>query len=556
MRLHTAICSLAALAPLASVLGCSTDEPAVFGRALTWQQEPGTEIQDCYVFKLDNEEAIEVDRIAIDFPTGSHHVHIYRSDQPEPEDGVTDCWGQAVDWSRWQLVVGAQTQAMDWQLPEGLTVPLEPHQQLLVQVHWLNTEDVPIDGRIDIEFQRAQRPGQHLGVLFGIQKQVAMQPHEEKVVSARCPMPADASVLAIMGHFHGLGRRYEVQVVDDQGSPPESLYRGADEQTLFFEQYDPPRAVAAGQHLEYICDYLNYRDVAIDWSADTKTGEHCNMVAYYFPAAQPATYCITEKPEVLALEPSRDAIAGEEIEIAVQLSEPAGAGGADIDIAVADPSMLEAPAAVHVPEGETTAAFRARALRPARAARLTARLGSSQRDLDLAIGGLVLSEVLPGKVSGEQWIEIANLSRVPIDLSGYSLGAGSDDYTATRVQLATQVPPLGCVLVGGPDRAAAGGADPAPYDQMVDFTPDLGRGGDVADGVALFDAPADRVTGDALPLDALVYGVDNEGALPDPSGQPAAPVPAPRPGLSLMRQSPTSWSEQAAVTPGICEVAR
>src|SRR3954463_6016411 len=81
---------------------------------LRWRQEPG-EIQDCHVFKLDNPRAIEVDRLQITLPEGSHHVHIYRTTAPEP-DQVYDCF-KGIDWTKWSLLIGAQTRSMDWTLP-------------------------------------------------------------------------------------------------------------------------------------------------------------------------------------------------------------------------------------------------------------------------------------------------------------------------------------------------------------------------------------------------------------------------------------------------------
>ena len=89
----------------------------------------------------------EVDRITVKFPPGSHHVHIYRSDSPDPTDRVDACWN-GIDWLRWHLVLGVQSEQMDWVLPEGLTVPFDAHQQLLVQVHWINTTPDPIDNAI------------------------------------------------------------------------------------------------------------------------------------------------------------------------------------------------------------------------------------------------------------------------------------------------------------------------------------------------------------------------------------------------------------------------
>src|SRR5262249_61925898 len=103
----------------------------------------------CTYLKPPNGEAMEVDRSTVDFPVGSHHVHIYRSDTPEP-DGVKECTA-GIDWNRWSLVVGVQTKPLDWQLPAGVTVPLKPHEQLLVQVHWLNLTGSALDRTIPLQ---------------------------------------------------------------------------------------------------------------------------------------------------------------------------------------------------------------------------------------------------------------------------------------------------------------------------------------------------------------------------------------------------------------------
>src|SRR5689334_6876497 len=50
---------------------------------LTWRQDPGTEIVQCHTFKLPSDVPVDVERIKFAFGDGSHHVHIYRSSQPE-----------------------------------------------------------------------------------------------------------------------------------------------------------------------------------------------------------------------------------------------------------------------------------------------------------------------------------------------------------------------------------------------------------------------------------------------------------------------------------------
>src|SRR5262245_66299130 len=145
---------LVGMAALTFVASCSSlaNDDWVHGRQgvlafqIQWHQAPQSEVVECHYFKSQNDAQVEVDRVRVDFPTGSHHVHIYRSELPA-DDGVRDC-SMGIDWTRWSLMVGVQTPPLDWQLPDGVTIPLRPHQQFLVQVHWLNTADHPVDRTI------------------------------------------------------------------------------------------------------------------------------------------------------------------------------------------------------------------------------------------------------------------------------------------------------------------------------------------------------------------------------------------------------------------------
>jgi hypothetical protein len=527
---------------------------------LRWTQGPNTEIQDCHIFKLDNADPLEIERIRIKFPPGSHHVHMYRSETPEP-DSVADCWS-GIDWTHWHLVLGAQTQAMDWKLPEGLTVPLDAHQQLLVQVHWLNTTEAPIDGKVDITFHTTERSDAHVGVMFGINKQTAMEAHERKTIAQWCPMPEGSKLLAIMGHYHGLGQRYQVSarpenVESESGLRPvvdsgDVIYQALGEQTFQFKPYEPPYQLKPGDGLEFQCEYFNYRNHPISWGADVENQEHCNLSAYYYPA-DGSSFCFIEKPEVATIAgPTAAVMPRDELEYTVTLNMPADEGGALVKLIASVPGVLELPDSVKVQKGSTSAKFKARALQPARVI-ITALLGSTYKTVQAKVGGLALSEVHAGETGQtdqRQWVELSNLSDVAIDLSRYSLGAGNANYARMKLQLAGTLPPKGCVVVGGPQPTVT---NQPPYDQVADFDPDLGLGSGAAYGVALFDFGIDKITSKTLPFDALVYGDDNN-VLVGPDGQLAAPVARPPANGTYYRTAESRWTTQAAATPRICEV--
>ncbi|MCP3961439.1 MAG: DNRLRE domain-containing protein [bacterium] len=139
-------------------------------------------------------------------------------------------------------------------------------------------------------------------------------------------------------------------------------------------------------------------------------------------------------------------------------------------------------------------------------------------------GDLLLSEVLydvGGTDDGLEWVEIYNNDTVAIDLSGFSLGNGGTDYTTSLVQLSGTIQPGAIFVVGGPTSSAANG-NPA-LDLAVNFNPDFQNSGTTGDGVALFNVPATSVTGSTVPIDAVVYGPNNNNGLIDESGSVGAP---------------------------------
>lgn len=525
---------------------------------LTWKQEPGTEIVQCHTFKLGTDIPLDVERIKFDFGAGSHHVHIYKSNDPDA-DGVRDCTS-GLQWPRWLLVVGAQTEPLDWKLPDGLTLPLKANQQLLVQVHWLNTTPAPIDGKIDISFYPAPHAGQPVGVVFGVNKQVQMQPNQRKRVSHFCPMPAGSQVIAMMGHFHVLGREYETRLrgADQPFEEGRQIYHGLDENTLTFEGFSPPVAVGENQGLDFQCDFANTRDFPITWGPDTAHQEHCNMAAYYYPAPPDANgFCIKDPDDVGSLAGIRASAprigVGGLTELTIETAAPVEAD-TDITLVSSDPTALAVPAGVRIPAHGRSVTVTARGMRPSSGVRVTAGLGAQTTAMWVGVDGLLLSELLvrPNPYDAEAgrgpWVEIANTTGQPIDLSRYKLAVrdlqqGGAPSGATGMPLAGTLQPHGCMVVM---------ASTAPPLAMDGDTPTLeapagmlpsGEDGPVVVDLVDVDGTSSPIAGSGgdQPLDSVTYG--------NPSGGGDG-----RLGSSLLRLSPDRWSETMVPTPGICEI--
>jgi len=539
-----------AVAPAACGIDVELSEENV-EHQIVWEQAPG-EIQDCHVFKLTNTRNVEVDRLQIKFPEGSHHVHLYRSTDPEA-DSVYDCF-KGINWQKWSLLAGAQTQSMDWKLPEGVTIPLEPHQQLLAQVHWLNTTTENVTSKVDISFHTTEYSEEHLGVMFGVNKRVDIAPNQRTRVEHFCQMPDGAKLHALMGHFHAHGNNYRVtQRMPDQTAGTE-IYYAKDEPAFDFKLFSPAHQVPQGAGFNYECSFFNYGNTQLTWGSDTHTQEHCNMTAYFSPAEKISTLCLLEPSKLAALTPAKPVISvGEDFLFAVELVSPE-ATDTVVELSSSDATAISVPTSITIPAGQTHATFTARSLRPSNV-EVIATMAGTKVITPVRVSGLVLSEVFYNSATGGndqmQWVEIANTSDQPIDLSSYALGAGSQDLLTTRLALPTTIPARGCVVVGGSESSPANYLPTLAVAQ--DFSPDLSLGTNQAAGIALFATTPSAMNNAVRPVDVLVYGGQNQ-LLQGPDGTLAPVWPGSVPGGSLKRVTNGVWSKSSIPTPGTCEV--
>jgi hypothetical protein len=167
----------------------------------------------------------------------------------------------------------------------------------------------------------------------------------------------------------------------------------------------------------------------------------------------------------------------------------------------------------------------------------------------------LLAEVLydpTGGNGGNQWIRLYNPCRDDVELTGYSLGWGGNDYAAQGGDLSGTISAGECFLVGGPTSNASS-YDPV-FDLVLDFSADLPSSGTDADGVALFADVEASIAADTVPVDAVIYGETNTNALLDAEGDTPAPHVGDAPqGQSIRRTelAPT-WDIEPAPTPNDC----
>ena len=261
---------------------------------------PGTEVQNCFYLKVPSDVDLDLGHVVIDFAQGTHHMHVYYGDE-QHDDGVEECF-TAVDFDKWHLLVGSQKPHLEWELPPAVAFHVQAHQQLLVQVHFVNastltTTDNMASGTIHFDTRAPSEVTAYMGSIFGQQRAIDIKPHAKQSIDGVCKLPHDLSLGALAGHYHFKGQDFTASRMHADATNDDPFYATSNFAEPKFQIYgeaDPMRFVA-GERILWHCDYVNDSDMEVLFGPKELTQEHCNMFAFYYPAAgqQEFTPCVS-----------------------------------------------------------------------------------------------------------------------------------------------------------------------------------------------------------------------------------------------------------------------
>src|SRR6185436_12278920 len=107
-----------------------------------------------------------------------------------------------------------------WELPDGIAFHLKKHQQLLIQVHFVNastltTTDNQASGSIHFEKRDPKTVTAYMGSIFGQQRGIDIQPRSNFSVDGICHLPHDLNMGALAGHYHFKGQDFIASRLND-----------------------------------------------------------------------------------------------------------------------------------------------------------------------------------------------------------------------------------------------------------------------------------------------------------------------------------------------------
>ncbi len=257
---------------------------------------PGQEVQLCRTLKLDNEEPMAINRLQVIMNEGSHHFIIFRSELDFP-DQVFPCWG-TVNFDDWGFVMDVNAKGgYDWQLADGQAFIMKPHQQIMVQSHYVNATTVqsPNGGVNYVNLYGTRNPIAHeLKGMFTVNSRIDIPPHSTFTTTRRCRFSRGARLVAMTGHFHARGTKFTVNLFQDPETgdinTPEydmgQVYESNSWDSPVFKRFETPELVDIPQGLRFNCSYDNPTDNSIGFGGHADVQEHCNLFFQYYDTVE------------------------------------------------------------------------------------------------------------------------------------------------------------------------------------------------------------------------------------------------------------------------------
>jgi hypothetical protein len=250
--------------------------------------QPGEEIEMCYYVNVGNEDTVWVSDMELSAAPGLHHSIVSRIGDQRP-DSHSECFGFPSDLGLEipipLFATSTQVYRSSTELPPKVGIELEPHQQLIVNYHYLNVTSEPIDPEVYLNLYFAEpddiesRAGMYAFTNVG---DIAIPPHGKQKITMSCPFYGPGLLVTTTPHMHQLGSSFTVSRYTDSGRG-EVLHEGEgwfDPETKVF---DPPVLLNDGEGLTFTCEWESDRDQTTYFGESTDH-EMCFVFGYFYPA--------------------------------------------------------------------------------------------------------------------------------------------------------------------------------------------------------------------------------------------------------------------------------
>ncbi|HKE19780.1 MAG TPA: hypothetical protein VKB80_33115 [Kofleriaceae bacterium] len=251
--------------------------------------DPGEDRELCEAVRLPGgpDQEYDVNHFELAMTRGSHHL-IVAAIQPgsETEAGVrdrdvVDCVGPTGFGEDIDIVTGAQLPYYDEAYPDGVGKVYRGGQYLVLDYHYFNATDVPIDARVAINLHTtgAASIEKVMSLLAFANLDIETPAGETRSFPTDCRADDDVMVYKLMRHTHRWGTDFPVEYAGG-ARDGELIYTSASYEDPDFIFEEPVR-VAAGEGFRFTCSYDNTTSEALRFGVKA-TDEMCILFGLVF----------------------------------------------------------------------------------------------------------------------------------------------------------------------------------------------------------------------------------------------------------------------------------
>lgn len=252
----------------------------------------GEEITVCRTFRLGNDAPLLLRRITAELGTASHHLILYRSTDTEESPTPAACtpFGGIIGGGQVPIMI-AQSAHNEFVWPEGVALPIEAHQMVKLEAHFLNTSASDLEAHAEAELEGIPEPqGKELAksdISFWGTTKINIPPNGTQDTGVLFQSGiAGTKAFATTTHQHRLGTRFRVWYAANEAADPSDTKPLADttswaEPPLY--RLDPALAFDGQNGLQYRCEWKNPTSTTVTFG-ESALQEMCFFWVYYYPS--------------------------------------------------------------------------------------------------------------------------------------------------------------------------------------------------------------------------------------------------------------------------------
>jgi len=215
---------------------------------------------------------------------GGHHILAYYADTPHPVS-THPCSNEEMVSLR-QIGGGGADGVPILALPEGLALKVPAGKQIVIQSHYINTSNTPINATDSVVLNKGSAASVKSYVNFFAVDDEGFQipPNAPYSHTTECTVPSDLQIALGLPHMHELGTHFKLEILDASGNLVNTLIDT--DWAALYASHPPvqtwpmstPYVLKQGQRIRQTCSWNNSTSSPVLFPT-----EMCVGYFYYWP---------------------------------------------------------------------------------------------------------------------------------------------------------------------------------------------------------------------------------------------------------------------------------